>query len=104
MGKCGECGYEMNEGHPCTYIYMKDSKGMSRRGMAEEFPCHDCGATLKKGEGCHHWGCDMERCPRCGNQLLMCECWEDSVTLILPKTAEPVGYNRKTGPFRTRVK
>ena len=34
-------------------------------------PCGDCGA--KKGE--YHWdGCDQEYCPKCGEQLLMCEC------------------------------
>lgn len=33
--------------------------------------CHDCNA----GEGeYHHPGCDWEECPRCGGQLLSCEC------------------------------
>jgi hypothetical protein len=30
--------------------------------------------------GYHHPGCDMEICPRCGNQLITCDCetsaWE----------------------------
>lgn len=33
--------------------------------------CHDCG--ISKG-GLHHPGCDMERCPRCGGQLISCDC------------------------------
>jgi len=33
--------------------------------------CHDCGA--KEGEY-HKLGCDMERCPFCGHQLISCEC------------------------------
>lgn len=33
--------------------------------------CHDCGVE----EGQYHLlGCDMERCPFCGNQLLVCDC------------------------------
>ena len=33
--------------------------------------CHDCGC--KEGE-IHELGCDMERCPECGNQLIACGC------------------------------
>lgn len=33
--------------------------------------CHDC--HCKEGE-LHHSGCDMERCPFCGNQLITCDC------------------------------
>ena len=34
--------------------------------------CHDCGA--KEGEY-HLPGCDMERCPFCGGQLISCDCY-----------------------------
>lgn len=33
--------------------------------------CHDCGIALG---GFHHTFCDMEECPRCGGQLLSCDC------------------------------
>lgn len=33
--------------------------------------CHDC--NIKHG-GYHHPGCDVERCPRCNNQLITCNC------------------------------
>lgn len=35
--------------------------------------CHDCGCV----EGAiHTFGCDCERCPFCGGQLIMCGCDE----------------------------
>lgn len=34
--------------------------------------CHDCGC--KEGE-IHELGCDMEKCPFCGEQLIMCDCY-----------------------------
>ena len=39
--------------------------------MKEDERCHDCGA--KKGYF-HHWNCDAERCPVCGEQLIFCDC------------------------------
>lgn len=38
---------------------------------ADRGPCHDYAAV--KGE-LHVFGCDVERCPSCGGQLLYCEC------------------------------
>ena len=38
--------------------------------------CHDCNIVNKKGNY-HHLGCDMERCPKCGGQLISCGCWGD---------------------------
>lgn len=37
----------------------------------ENHRCHDCG--IGKG-GKHHPGCDMEKCPKCGGQLISCGC------------------------------
>ena len=33
--------------------------------------CHDCG--VEEGRT-HEYGCDMERCPFCGHQLISCPC------------------------------
>ena len=58
--------------------------------------CGDCGT--KEGE-LHLPGCDMERCPFCGNQLITCDCCYKKLKLIdknkFPETEglEPKIYN-----------
>lgn len=37
-------------------------------------PCHDCAALSGQ---LHAFGCDAERCPKCGGQLLICDCEDD---------------------------
>lgn len=39
--------------------------------MRTEKRCHDCGC--REGE-LHLPGCDMECCPDCGGQLMVCDC------------------------------
>jgi hypothetical protein len=63
--------------------------------------CHDC--NIARG-GCHHPGCDMERCPKCGGQLISCGCldgdWEeDDVALITTRRAEET-FDRKIDTLR----
>lgn len=57
--------------------------------------CHDCGC--EEGE-LHAFGCDVERCPFCGNQLIGCHCCYEKLGIDANK--EPVyseGLDDKDG-------
>lgn len=54
-------------------LYLRDSKYFDVNER-----CHDCNIVNKPGNF-HHAGCDMERCPKCGGQLISCIC-SDEVT------------------------
>lgn len=80
----------------CTHGYVKIGETIYERNtehhdVNEE--CHDCGII---NGNIHHWGCDMESCPKCcdpsntghckdnsiehrhcNGQFISCECTED---------------------------
>jgi len=43
-------------------------------GFDDEDTCHDCGVHIGQK---HDYGCDNERCPLCGGQLIGCGCFEE---------------------------
>lgn len=81
MAVCEYCNNEILVGASCkpTLIINGSRYQRIRYGdpndlypnLADETSCPDCGCL--KGMY-HHWMCDMERCPVCGNQLLICDC------------------------------
>ena len=51
--------------------YQRIKHGAENDGRAPFIHCPDCAVEV----GAVHWtGCDQERCPKCGGQLLSCKC------------------------------
>jgi len=84
MAKCDYCKQEMKEADSCTFPYLVDKNQMHYQRSRAHFNepsgrCGDCG--IKHG-GIHHYGCDVERCPKCGYQLITCRCWGKFLYLV----------------------
>jgi len=81
MALCEDCGKDMRkETDSCTKNRLKDDEtGEALLRNTTYFDvnerCHDCNILNKQGN-IHHLGCDMERCPKCGLQLISCGCFE----------------------------
>ena len=80
MAICPVCAREMLEAASCTERTVELVDGRYERirygqeGLRlEGETCNDCGIALG---GLHHPGCDVERCPRCGDQQISCDCFE----------------------------
>lgn len=89
MAICEACGREMRDSVGCTVARITYSDGVFERfRVGDERPRmqrkgENCGDCAARGGQFHHPGCDLERCPNCGGQLIMCSCgdrlWEDGV-------------------------
>lgn len=86
MAECKYCGLEMTEANGCCESLMigntlrkriaVGAPGDMYEGMKDGQRCTDCGAT--KGHY-HHFGCDVETCPCCDDQLFFCSCEKEFV-------------------------
>ena len=73
MATCPDCQREMRLAPSCvtTFAVVVENKAFDRvrHPASATEPCDSCGV---KSGGVHHFGRDMERCPACGGQLIMC--------------------------------
>lgn len=94
MAICKVCGREMRSACGCiSGMIMANGKKYKRIKMGDPddfYPfaakgerCGDCNAATGHY---HHWGCDCERCPACGGQLISCDC--EDVSLSCRKQAD----------------
>ena len=81
---CEVCGERWSQSAGCTPAFpfvdgttrvripVGDERDMVPASAIERGYCGDCGADVGQA---HHAGCDLERCPRCGEQgPLYCGC------------------------------
>ena len=81
MAQCDYCKKDMvdNKTETCIFSQVKIDGKVCQRN-SEHFDinkrCHDCNIVNKKGNY-HHYGCDMERCPKCKYQFAFCDCLKE---------------------------
>lgn len=93
MAVCRDCNQEMRTAATCTVdVLIMRGERFERDRVGQPLGpngrCGDCG--VQRG-GFHHFGCDLEECPRCRWQLLSCGCpLVDGETEALMTVAEGV--------------
>ncbi|OLC27403.1 MAG: hypothetical protein AUH69_06265 [Actinobacteria bacterium 13_1_40CM_4_65_12] len=84
MAVCEDCEQEMLRAQTCKARSLMSFRDETFKpiayGSETIWPmgftgaCGDCGVAPG---GTHHFGCDIEQCPRCGDQLISCDCAEE---------------------------
>ena len=99
MAVCDWCYGEMNTAASCVVEALHQNGrrfdmtpfGVRPNRRVSGGRCGDCG--VQRG-GWHHPGCDLQRCPACGGQLLSCGCRFDEDALDAGLSlVEPLGVD-----------
>ena len=80
--KCKDCKQEMLNADSCTLDEIKINGTWYKRNTSYHDVndrCHDC--NIINGN-IHHFGCDIERCPECGKQIISCKCKKEALKRI----------------------
>ncbi len=84
MAICTFCDHEMKDAVTCREDPLKiggalyDPIRWGEESRSWYFqPTARCGDCNTPRGGVHHHGCDLEQCPRCDGQALMCGCFDD---------------------------
>ena len=84
MAICEFCNKEMLTSDGCSFTRINIGGKKFKRIKVQKTEvdknnrCYDCGAKLNNY---HHVYCDIERCLKCGHQLLSCSCNKISVLI-----------------------
>jgi len=90
MAICELCEGEMLEVDGCMSTVFKRNGATCPRikygdepddwGANCDYRCHDCNAAAGNY---HHVNCDVERCPKCDDQLIRCDCFDDAEEVVI---------------------
>ena len=71
---CLICNREMVKGGGCDDYTLVEANGKKHKRVPVAEGIDHCGDCNAGSGNIHHEGCDQERCPACGGQLISCRC------------------------------